>query len=96
MNETYLKLGRAIAAACPPGFETAELGAQLEGGRVGLWLRTTTDQNWTVDIDPTPYSEDFIACLRQIRDEMAIDGSTPWQKCVITLKRGGGFTIDAE
>ena len=96
MNDTYLQLGRAIAAACPAGFETAELGAQLEGGRVGLWLRTTTDQNWTVDIDPTPYAEQFIALLKPIREDMAKDGSTPWQKCVVTLKKGGGFSIDAE
>ena len=96
MNETCLRLGRAIAAACPPGFEVAELGAQLDGKRVGLWLRTTTDQNWTVDLDPTPYSEEFLACLRLIRDDMAKDGSTPWQKCTVTLKKGGGFSIDTE
>ena len=96
MNETYLRLGRAIAAACPPGFEVAELGAQLDGGRVGLWLRTTTDQNWTVDIDPTPYAEQFIALLKPIREDMASDGSAPWKKCVVRLTKGGGLSIDTE
>ena len=94
MNETYLRLGRAIAGRCPPGFASAQLGADIDEGRISLQISCSPEVGRTVDIDPTSAAEEIIDCLRLVREEMAADGSAPWRSCMVSLRKGGHFSID--
>lgn len=94
MNDTYLRLGRAIAGRCPPGFESAQLAAEISDGRIGLHISCLPGAGPAVDIDPTDAAGEIIECLRLVRDEMAADGSAPWRSCKVTLRKGGHFSID--
>ena len=94
MQETYLRLGRAIAGRCPPGFESAQLAAEIADGRIALNISCSPDAGRTVEIDPTAAAEEIIDCLRLVRDDMAADGSAPWRTCTVTLRKGGHFSID--
>jgi len=96
MENVHEKLGRAIAGLCPPGFESARLGATLQGGRIGLSLRCFTADKWSIDIDPTPAAGEILPCLREIRDELAKDGSAPWTSAAVTLRKGGHYSFDTD
>lgn len=96
MDDVHLKLGRAIAGLCPPGFESAKLGATIQGGRIGLSLRCFTADKWSVDIDPTPAAAEILPLLRTIRDALAEDGSEPWQNAAVTLRKGGHYSFDTD
>ena len=96
MEEVHRKLGQAIAGLCPPGFESAKLGATLQGGRIGLSLRCFTADRWSVDIDTTPAAGEILPCLRAIRDELAKDGSAPWSSAAVTLRKGGHYSFDTD
>jgi hypothetical protein len=95
IDDVHLKLGQAIAGLCPPGFESARLGASLQGGRIGLSLRCLAG-GWSVDIDPTPAAAEILPCLRAIRDDLAKDGSEPWTSASVTLRKGGHDSFDTD
>lgn len=96
MNDTYLRLGRIIARRCPVGFETARLVAEIDEGRIGMRITCNAEGGPDADIDPTPVAEELIDCLRLVRETMAEDGSDPWRKCTVTLRKGGHFSLDVE
>ena len=97
MNATYLALGRLIAGACPVGFATAVLVAEIHEERTRLWITATQPDGTKVQLQAgADASRDILEVLRGIRNAMAREEGATWQNCVVTLKAGGGFAIEFE
>ena len=95
MNDLYLKLGRAMAMKCQPGFHKAALLADME--KEGADLKLTYSQDDGEEREPE-LSEDDRAELRGVLTEVRhvqgqADGKV-WKTCTVVLTRGGGFEMD--
>lgn len=95
MNEYYLKLGRAIATKCKPGFHQAALLADMAAADGGLKLTYSLDDGseWEPELDLADRTElsDALAEVRQVQAQ--VDGKE-WKTCTVVLTRGGGFEMD--
>lgn len=94
MNDLYLRLGRLIAAQCPPGFDKAVLEADLHDGHPLLRIDTQADGE-EVEV---PLSDETVQrieeTLRAIQKAMAVEDPRPWNGCTVTLRKGGHFDLD--
>ena len=95
MNDLYLKLGRAMATKCQPGFYQSALRADME--KAGADLKLTYSQDDGSEWEPE-LTEDDRAELRNALTEVRqvqgqVDGKV-WKTCTVVLTRGGGFEMD--
>ena len=96
MNDLYMRLGRAIAMKCKPGFlNAALLGAMDETGVAAVQLTYSMDdgREWEPELDDED-REDLRAALVEVRDAQEKEDGKPWKSCTVVLTRGGGFEMD--
>ncbi len=95
MNDLYLKLGRAIAMRCKPGFQQAALLASMEEAGGSLQLTYTTDdgEEWEPELDENDRAE-LRAALTEVRHVQGREDGKVWKSCTVILTRGGGFEMD--
>lgn len=95
MNDLYLKLGRAIATKCKPGFHQAALLADMEKEGGGLQLTYSLDDGseWEPELDEDDRAE-LRAALTEVREAQGQEDSKVWKTCTVVLTRGGGFEMD--
>lgn len=95
MNETYLRLGRAIAGQCPVGFEQAKLTARVEDQEIRLAIAATMADGTEFEpgLDDGARAE-IRAALHDVRDVQAAEDGKAWRTCTVTLIKGGGFQMD--
>jgi hypothetical protein len=95
MNDLYLKLGRAIATKCKPGFHQAALLADTSREGDGLKLTYALDDGseWAPELDEQDRAElrDALTEVRQVQEQ--VDGKV-WKTCTVVLTKGGGFEMD--
>jgi hypothetical protein len=95
MNDLYLKLGRAMATKCKPGFYQSTLLADMEKEGGGLKLTYSLDDG--SEGEPSLSEEDrgeLRAALTEVRlVQGQVDGKV-WKTCTVMLTRGGGFDMD--
>lgn len=95
MNDLYLKLGRAIATKCKPGFHQAALLADMAEEGSGLKLTYSLDDGseWEPELDEQDRAElgNALTEVRQVQGQ--VDGKV-WRTCTVVLTRGGGFEMD--
>jgi len=94
-NDDYLNLGRTIAAQCPPGFAEARLEAELaeDGGELKILCTPGGEEEREVEVDSVAQVR-IVQLLRHIRDQMASEDEAPWNRCIVTLRKGGHFRMD--
>ena len=95
MNDLYLKLGRAMATKCKPGFYQSALLADMEKEGGGLKLTYTQDDGseWEPELDEAD-REELRTALTEVRQVQGqVDGKV-WKTCTVMLTRGGGFEMD--
>ena len=96
-DDVYLSLGRAIASQCPSGFEEARLEADLSGAAATMQLACTPEggAETALPIDAMAQA-DIEALLLRVRDATVReeDGGRRWQRCAVTLRKGGRFQMD--
>lgn len=95
MNDLYLKLGRAIATKCKPGFHQAALLADMEAEGAGLKLTYSLDDGseWEPELDEDEQT-DLRVALIEIRQAQGQEDGKIWKTCTVVLTRGGGFDMD--
>ncbi len=95
MNETYLRLGKAIAGQCPVGFEQARLKATVEDRETRLAIAATMADGTEFEpgLDDAARAE-IEAALHDVRDAQAAEDGKAWRTCTVTLIKGGGFHMD--
>jgi hypothetical protein len=95
MNDLYLKLGRAIATKCKPGFHQAALLADMEQDGDGLKLTYALDDGseWEPELDEDDRA-DLRTALAEVRQTQGQEDGKVWKTCTVVLTRGGGFEMD--
>jgi len=95
MNDLYLKLGRAIATRCKPGFAQAALLADMEKEGADLKLTYSDDdgEEWAPELDETDRA-DLRGVLTEVRHVQGREDGKVWKTCTVVLTRGGGFEMD--
>ena len=95
MNDLYLKLGRAIATKCKPGFHQAALRADMEqeGGGLKLTYALDDGSEWEPELDEQDRSE-LRGVLTEVRHVQGQEDGKVWKTCTVVLTRGGGFEMD--
>ena len=95
MNDLYLKLGRAMATKCKPGFYQAALLADMaeDGGSLKLTYSLDDGSEWEPELGLEDRSEirEALTEVRQVQGQ--VDGKV-WKTCTVVLTRGGGFEMD--
>ena len=95
MNDLYLRLGRAIATKCKPGFHQAALLADMEkdGGDLKLTYSLDDGSEWEPELSDEDRTElgGALTEVRQVQGQ--VDGKV-WKTCTVVLTRGGGFEMD--
>ena len=95
MNDLYLKLGRAMATKCKPGFQQAALLADAPEGDSSLKLTYSLDDGseWEPELSVEDRAElrGALTEVRQVQEQ--VDGKA-WKTCTVVLTRGGGFEMD--
>lgn len=96
MNDHYLRLGRAIAGLCPPGFQKAVLEARMVEGEPPVMSVASTSATGEEDFPPFDEAtrDDLAAALNEVRDAQAAADGKAWRTCTVTLSAGGGFDMD--
>ncbi len=95
MNELYLRLGRAIATRCKPGFRQAALLADMEkeGGDLKLTYSLDDESEWAPELEEGDRAE-LRTILTEIRHAQGQADGKVWKTCTVVLTRGGGFEMD--
>ena len=95
MNDLYLRLGRAIATRCKPGFKQAALLADMtqEGGGLKLTYSLDDGSEWEPELEEQDRVE-LRAALTEVRHVQGRDEGKVWKTCTVVLTRGGGFEMD--
>jgi hypothetical protein len=95
MNDLYLRLGRAIATKCKPGFHKAALLADMAQEGDGLKLTYALDDGseWEPELGEEDRTE-LRAALTEVREGQSGEDGKAWKTCTIVLTRGGGFEMD--
>ena len=96
MNDLYMRLGRAIAMKCKPGFARAALlGSMEDNGLSAVQLTYQMDdgREWEPELDDED-REDLRAALAEVREAQEKEDGKVWKTCTVTLTRGGGFEMD--
>ena len=95
MNDLYLKLGRAIATKCKPGFQQAALLADLdkEGGELKLTYSLDDGTEWAPELADDDRAE-LRGVLTEVRHVQGREDGKVWKTCTVVLTRGGGFEMD--
>lgn len=95
MNDLYLKLGRAMATKCKPGFHQSTLRGDMEtdGGTLTLTYSQDDGSEWEPELSEEDRDElrNALTEVRQVQGQ--VDGKT-WKTCTVVLTRGGGFDMD--
>ena len=95
MNDLYLKLGRAIATKCKPGFHQAALLADMEkeGGDLKLTYSDDDGKEWEPELDEDDRA-DLRGALTEVRHVQGREDGKVWKTCTVVLTKGGGFEMD--
>ena len=95
MNDLYLKLGRAMATKCKPGFHQAALLADMgeDGGPLKLTYSLDDGSEWEPELDLADRVE-LRATLAEVRALQEQEDGKVWKTCTVVLTRGGGFEMD--
>ena len=95
MNDLYLKLGRAMATKCKPGFQRAALLADApeDGSSLKLTYALDDGSEWEPELSDEDRAElrGALSEVRQVQEQ--VDGKA-WKTCTVVLTRGGGFEMD--
>ena len=95
MNDLYLKLGRAMATKCQPGFHQAALLADMEKEGADLKLTYSLDDGgeWEPELSDDDRDE-LRGVLTEVRHVQGQEDGKIWKTCTVVLTRGGGFEMD--
>ena len=95
MNDLYLKLGRAMATRCKPGFHQAALLAAMDEEGAALQLTYSMDDGseWEPELDEDDRAE-LRTVLTEVRHVQGREDGKIWKTCTVVLTRGGGFEMD--
>jgi hypothetical protein len=95
MNDLYMKLGRAIATKCQPGFHQAALLADMEKEGADLKLTYSKDDGteWEPELTDDDRAE-LRGVLTEVRHVQGKEDGKIWKTCTVVLTRGGGFEMD--
>jgi hypothetical protein len=95
MSDLYLKLGRAIATKCKPGFHQAALLADMaeEGGALQLTYTLDDGSEWAPELDEDD-RQDLRTVLTEVRHLQGQEDGKIWRTCTVVLTKGGGFEMD--
>ena len=95
MNDLYLKLGRAMATKCKPGFHQAALLAAMDEEGAALQLTYSMDDGseWEPELDEDDRAE-LRTILTEVRHVQGREDGKIWKTCTVVLTRGGGFEMD--
>ena len=95
MNDLYLKLGRAMAGICKPGFHQAALLASMddEGGALQLTYTLDDGSEWEPELTEDDRHQ-LRGVLTEVRHVQGQQDGKIWKTCTIVLTRGGGFEMD--
>ena len=95
MNDLYLKLGRAMATKCKPGFYQAALLAAMDEEGAALQLTYSMDDGseWEPELDEDDRAE-LRTILTEVRHVQGREDDRIWKTCTVVLTRGGGFEMD--
>ena len=95
MNDLYLKLGRAMAMKCKPGFHQAALLAAMdeEGAAIQLTYSMDDGSEWEPELDEDDRAE-LRTILTEVRHVQGREDGKVWKTCTVVLTRGGGFEMD--
>ena len=95
MNDLYLKLGRAMATRCKPGFHQAALLAAMDEEGAALQLTYSMDDGseWEPELDEDDRAE-LRTVLTEVRHIQGREDGKIWKTCTVVLTRGGGFEMD--
>ena len=95
MNDLYLKLGRAMATKCKPGFHQSTLLADMEKEGGGLKLTYSKDDGGEWEPALTDDDRDELrGVLTEVRHVQGREDGKVWKTCTVVLTRGGGFDMD--
>jgi hypothetical protein len=96
MEALYQDIAVSLHAACPPGYRSAWIDAEVGDD----WDDQTL---WCEDASGRQQPELEISAsfkvgrsLRKIRDQMTVPGQKPWSKCTFTLFPDGTFKFDVD
>jgi hypothetical protein len=95
MDDLYLKLGRAMATRCKPGFHQAALLAAMDEEGAALQLTYSMDDGseWEPELDEDDRAE-LRTALTEVRHVQGREDGRIWKTCTVVLTRGGGFEMD--
>jgi|SRR5690349_2223299 hypothetical protein len=95
MNDLYLKLGRAMAGICKPGFHQAALLASMddEGGALQLTYTLDDGSEWEPELTEDDRHQ-LRGVLTEVRHVQGQQDGKIWKTCTVVLTRGGGFEMD--
>ena len=95
MNDLYLKLGRAMAGICKPGFHQAALLASMddEGGALQLTYTLDDGSEWEPELTEDDRHQ-LRGVLTEVRHVQGQQDGKVWKTCTVTLTKGGGFEMD--
>ena len=95
MDDLYLKLGRAMATKCKPGFHQAALLAAMDEEGAALQLTYSMDDGseWEPELDEDDRAE-LRTALTEVRHVQGREDGKIWKTCTVVLTRGGGFEMD--
>jgi hypothetical protein len=95
MDDLYLKLGRAMASRCKPGFHQAALLAAMDEEGAALQLTYSMDDGseWEPELDEDDRAE-LRTALTEVRHVQGREDGKIWKTCTVVLTRGGGFEMD--
>jgi hypothetical protein len=95
MDDLYLKLGRAMATRCKPGFHQAALLAAMdeEGAALQLTYSMGDGSEWEPELDEDDRAE-LRTALTEVRHVQGREDGRIWKTCTVVLTRGGGFEMD--
>ena len=95
MNDLYLKLGRAMAGICKPGFHQAALLASMDDEGAALQLTYTLDDGseWEPELTEDDRHQ-LRGVLTEVRHVQGQADGKVWKTCTVVLTRGGGFEMD--
>jgi hypothetical protein len=95
MDDLYLKLGRAMASRCKPGFHQAALLAAMDEEGAALQLTYSMDDGseWEPELDEDDRAE-LRTALTEVRHVQGREDGRIWKTCTVVLTRGGGFEMD--
>jgi hypothetical protein len=91
-----LNLSRAIARRCPTGFAEARLETDFGEGGARMRLACTPEDGSETAIDLDAAVQDEIRALLEEIHTASEPGGRAWRRCVVTLRKGGGFLMDID